>query len=309
MNSETANLSSAPASAGAVRARTMLLTLMRREFWEHTALWRVPAAVAALLAVLTLFSSHVGVEINGMNIRDFDGSERIMVLNMSQLAWAGLLYLTATIVVTFYSLDCLYTERKDRSILFWKSLPVSDAMTVLSKFLVAVVIVPLLAFALALASHLLAFLVWKLRAAAGGVPDVVSWNTVAWVRGEIVIFLILALGSLWYAPVVAAALLASAWLKRNPLVWVGLGLILAPFLEYIVFRTGYLASVIAYRANAIWHVLTHVDGHSVMTEHVRLLSDLNWSGAYTYPALWLGLAASAALLYGAARVRRYRDDT
>ena len=310
MNTDTADLGTAPASAvRAGSARTTLLTLVKREFWEHTALWRVPAIVAALLAVLTLFSARVGIDINGAHIHQIDGSERIMVLNMSQLAWAGLVYLAAVIVVTFYSLDCLYAERKDRTILFWKSLPVSDGMTVLSKFLVGVLIVPLLAFVLALASHLLAFLIWKLRAAAGGVPDVVSWNSVAWVRGELVIFLCLVLSSLWYAPVVAAALLASAWLKRNPLLWVGLGLILAPFIEYIVFHTGYLGSVIGYRSSAIWQVLTSSDGHSVLNENVRLLSDLNWSGAFTYPALWLGVVAAAGLLYGAARIRRYRDDT
>lgn len=311
MNTETATSSTSPANAApAGGVQGILLTLIRREFWEHAALLRVPAIIAALLAVLTLFSSsHVGIEINGAHIREIDGSERIMVLNMSQLAWGVLVYLAAAIVVTFYCLDSLYAERKDRSILFWKSLPVSDGMTVLSKFLVAVVIVPLGAFVLALASHLLAFLIWKLRAAAGGVPDVVSWNSIAWVRGELVIFLVIALSSLWYAPVVAAALLASAWLKRSPVLWVTLGLILAPAFEYIVFHTGYLASVIRYRGNAIWHVLTHVDGHSVLNENVRLLSDLNWSGAFTYPALWLGLAAAAALLYGAARARRYRDDT
>ncbi len=313
MNTETANSSTSPASAAsAVRAgsaQRALLTLIRREFWEHAALSRVPAIVAALLAVLTLFSSHIGVDINGAHIRQIDGSERIMVLNMSQIAWGVLVYLAAAIVVTFYSLDSLYAERRDRSILFWKSLPVSDGMTVLSKFLVAVVIVPLGAFVLALASHLLAFLIWKLRAAAGGVPDVVSWNSIAWARGELVIFLVIALSSLWYAPVVAAALLASAWLKRSPVLWVTLGLIVAPAFEYIVFHTGYLASVIRYRGNAIWDVLTHVDGHSVLNENMHLLSDLNWSGAFTYPALWLGLAAAAALLYGAARVRRYRDDT
>ena len=309
MNTQTAQLSTVPASAAATGPRQMLLTLIRREFWEHPGLWRVPAIVAGLLALATLFSVRLGVNLDGRHIPQVDDAARIMVLNMSQMVWALIIYVTAAIVVSFYCLDCLYAERKDRSILFWKSLPVSDGMTVLSKFLVAVVIVPLGVFALALASHLLALLVWKLRVAAGGAPDVVSWDTVAWLRGALVIFLCLLLSSLWYAPVIAAALLASAWLKKSPLVWVTLALVLVPLFEYIVFRTGYIWSFLRYRRGAIWYVLTSVDGHSVFSDNGRLLSEMNWAGAFTNVNLWLGVIATAALLYGAARIRRYRDDT
>ncbi len=310
MNTETVDLSgtAAPVStARSIGTRQTLITLVRREFWEHAALWRVPLIVAALLAVSTLFAWRI--EVNGAHLHALDDSARIVVLNMSQSMFALLIYLSASIVVTFYALDCLYAERKDRSILFWKSLPVSDGLTVLSKFLVATVIVPLGVFVLAIASHLVALIIWELRVASGGVPDVVIWDTVAWLRGALVILLCLILSSLWYAPLVAASMLLSAWLKRGPILWAFLGPFLLWLLELIVFHTFYTWHFIQYRATGIWHILGTRDGHSVMNEHMRLLSDLNWGAAFSSAGLWLGVLAAAILLYVTARVRRYRDDT
>jgi ABC-2 type transport system permease protein len=309
MNTETADLrSAAPVrSAARIDTRGTLISLIRREFWEHAALWRVPLIVAALLAISTVFSWRI--EMDGAHVKSLDDSARIVVLNMSQTMFALLIYAAAAFVVTFFALDCLYAERKDRSILFWKSLPVSDGLTVLSKFLVAAVVVPLGVFVLAIASHLIALSLWKLRVASGGVPDVVSWDTVAWVRGELVILLSLILSSLWYAPLIAAAMLLSAWLKRGPILWAFLGPFLLGLLEVIVFHTFYFWRFIQYRTTGIWHILATRNGHSVMNENMRMLSDLNWAAAFSSPDLWLGVIAAAALLYAAARVRRYRDDT
>jgi ABC-2 type transport system permease protein len=311
MNTQTADLlatGTVPRVHGGTRET--LRTLMQREFWEHPALWRAPAIVAGLLAVATVFAVARGIHIDGGNIPGLLDARRVMVLNVSQDVWLMVIYLVASIVVSFYALDCLFAERKDRSILFWKSLPVSDGLTVLSKFLVASVAVPLLVFGLALVSHLIAFFIWKLRVATGGVPDVVAWDTVAWVRGEIFLALLLTLSSLWYAPVIAAMMLVSAWVKRAPIMWATLPLVLLPIFEYIVFRTGYILAFLHYRTQGIWQVLLSRNGEPInINEDSRLLSDLNWLGAFASPGLWLGVAAAAALLYAAARVRRYRDDT
>jgi ABC-2 type transport system permease protein len=286
---------------------TTLATLVRREFWEHPGLWRAPAIVAGLLAISTVFSMTVSIDDRRMT--HMGGPDRIMVLNASQDLWVSLIYLVAAVVVTFYVLDTLYTERKDRSILFWKSLPVSDGLTVLSKFLVAVIVVPLGVFVLAIASHMVAFAIWKMRVAAGGMPDMVAWDAMAWLRGETVILLCLILSSLWYAPVVAAGLLVSAWVRRNPVLWATLPLLFLPIFEYVFFRTSYLWRFISYRSGGIWNVLTTRDGHTVMSESMHMLSDFNWAAAFTSLDLWLGVAATAALLYATVRTRRYRDDT
>jgi len=310
MNTETASLGAdAPHRVAPEATRQTLRTLMRREFWEHTALWLVPLIVAAALAVVTMFAKTIGVRVNDLSIQHFDEPARILVLNTSQLLWVAVLYIAAAIVGAFIALDCLYAERKDRSILFWKSLPVSDGLTVLSKFLVIVAVAPLGIFVLAGASHLIALGIWQLRAASGAVPDVAIWNTVAWLRGECVILLCLILASLWYAPLVAASMLLSAWVKRSPVLWAILPLALGCIFEFLVFRTKHLWHFLQYRSGGIWNVLSHRDGYSVIEGPGKLLNDLNWAAAFLHVDLWLGVLAAAAMLYGAARIRRYRDDT
>ena len=140
----------------------------------------------------------------------------------------------------------------------------SDGLTVLSKFLVIVAVAPLGIFLLGAVGHLLALGIWQLRAASGAVPDVVTWNTIAWLRGECVILLCLILASLWYAPLVAASMLLSAWVKRSPLLWAILPLVWVPIFEYLVFRTKHLWHFLQYRSGGIWDVLTHRDGYSVI---------------------------------------------
>jgi ABC-2 type transport system permease protein len=311
MNTETADLTTAAAPvavSGNIGTGTTLVTLVRREFWEHTALWRVPLIAAVLLALCAV-PAHVGIDAD-----DWAGVEqnRVAIFTATQLLCVPL-YLVMLIVLTFYLLDCLYAERKDRSILFWKSLPVSDGLTVLSKFLVAVAVVPLGVFVLGLLSHLAFVAIWQLRVAAGHAPALISWDTLAWLRTTLVFFLCLVLGALWYAPVAAALLLVSAWARRAPMMWATLPLIFAPILERIAFGTHYLGSFLRYRTNGIWQLLAQGGPPMVSGHHARgvdtLLSTLNFGRAFTSVDLWLGVAAAAALLYVTIRVRRYRDDT
>ncbi len=308
MNTETA--APPPPTGRPVTTTGALLIMMRREFWEHRALWLVPAIVAAFMAAAALVTTRASIDIDRADMARMGAVDRAMVLNVSQDAFAGIIFAVAAIVVSFYVLDCLYAERKDRSILFWKSLPVSDGLTVLSKFLVAVVAVPLLALVFATVSHLIALAAWSVRARFGGFPDIIGLDPVAWLRGEAFLLLLVLLGALWYAPVVAACMLMSVWIRRAPLLWAFLGPFLLWLGELIVFHTHYVGSVLQYRSFGIWRVLTWRDGHQIsINEKSHLLSDLNWSGAFAHPNLWLGVIAAGLLLYAAARVRRYRDDT
>ena len=286
-------------------ARDVMLTLVRREFWEHTSLWLVPAIGAAVLALLALGASQATINVDLAHLPRISADDRAMITNVSQDAFLGIVYLVASVVVSFYALDCLYSERKDRSILFWKSLPVSDGMTVLSKFLVATVAVPFGALLLATASHLIALTAWNTRAHFGGFPPL-GFDLTAWLRGEVFLVLIVLLASLWYAPVIAASMLLSAWVKRSPVMWATVGVLGLLLADAIVFHTGWVSSVIRYRSNGIWRVLF---ANNDMNEHTHLLDTLHWGAAFGHPNLWLGVVAAGAMLYLAARVRRYRDDT
>jgi ABC-2 type transport system permease protein len=288
-----------------------LLTLVRREFWEHRALWLAPLVVTALLALCAAIGRiHLDVD-DSAHVHS--EAQRVAVFTIIQWVLAMPLYLVAMFVVAFYLLDCLYAERKDRSILFWKSLPVSDGLTVSAKMLVALVVVPLGVFALALVAHLLFTAILGVRVLTGSLPPVFAWNTYEWFRTEIVMLLVTVMAVLWYAPLAGYLLLVSAWVRRGPILWATLPPVLGPVLEWVAFGTRHLMDFINYRINGIWWLLGVQNTHIITKHEVypvgTALEVLNFRGLLTSIDLWLGLAVTVALVYVAIRIRRYRDDT
>jgi ABC-2 type transport system permease protein len=291
-----------------------LLVLVRREFWEHRALWIAPLAVAGLLALVAAFGR---AQIDRDDLRDLDGvasaDKRVAVFSIAQWALSVPLYLVLLCCVVWYLSDCLYAERRDRSILFWKSMPVSDELTVISKLVTALVAAPLVVFVLAILGHLAFFAIYQARVALGSFPAVLTWSTYEWLRTELLMLALLPFAALWYAPVAAALLLLSVSTRR-PLLWATLIPVVALILERVALGTHYLRDFIAYRAFDIWGTLA-LPHESLISRHKglhpvgSLLGELNFRGALTDIDLWLGVAAAAALVYLTIRLRRYRDDT
>jgi len=290
----------------------VLLTLVRREFWEHRALWMAPLVVAALLALCAAIG-RVHIDVNEASDLSSQ-SQQVALFSIIQWVLAMPLYIVVMFVGSFYLLDCLYAERKDRSILFWKSLPVSDGLTVCAKLLVALVVMPVGAFVLALLSHAVCTAILEARVALGSLPGILSWSTREWLRTEAVILLGTVFAVLWYAPIAGYLLVMSAWVRRAPILWATLPFVLGPVLEWVAFGTRYLLNFIDYRVNGIWGILgvghlniisKHGPHHPVGTA----LEVLDFRGTLTAIDLWLGLMATGALLYAAIRIRRFRDDT
>jgi ABC-2 type transport system permease protein len=323
MNSTLAESAGESARTTAVFAAkpvgTQLLTLVRREFWEHRYLWLAPLATEILLLLLCAGLGHghsVHIQLRD-DAADATDADRIAAGTIVQWMLSVPLYVVTLLLIGYYVLDCLYAERKDRSILFWKSLPVSDGLTVSSKALTALVVVPFGAFALALVGNLAFWAIYSLRIALGSFPPVLSWNGIEWLRTECVILLALLLAVLWYAPWAAAGMLVSAWVRRSPFLWSVVPLVLALVLEKIAGslwgQPAYLGNFLAYRTGYIWLVLglqhvrivTHAAIHPVGT----LLNTLNFGAAFADPGLWLGVLAAVLMLFVAARFRRYHDET
>ena len=299
------------AAVGAKPAGRVLLTLVRRELWEHRALWLVPLVVAALLAVCAVIG-RIHVAVADMTPLESE-ARRVALFTITQWAVAIPLYVTVLFVVTFYLLDCLYAERRDRSILFWKSLPVSDAMTVTAKILVALIVVPLGVYALALVSGLVFSAILGVRVLLGTLPSAFTWNTREWLRSEWLMLVVTPLAVLWYAPLAAYLLVVSAWARRAPMLLASLPLVLAPILERVAFGTSHVLNFLNYRANGIWWLLG-VHQTRVITQHDvsavgTALDVLDFRGVLTSIDLWLGLAVAAALTYAAIRLRGYREDS
>ena len=331
MNTEVADaaagaaLKSAATPAVISPART-LQTLVRREFWEHPALWRAPVIAGGLLvgvlliAIFTKMHQHTTVIVDG-NVHVLadlpDVASRVAAHTWVQGGLWVALSILAIIVTCFYLLDCLYAERKDRSILFWKSLPVSDGLTVASKLIAALIAVPLIVFVAAIALELLCVIVWQLWSLTGAAPSVFSWNALEWLRTEVLLLLVTVVAVLWYAPIAGVFLVVSAWARRAPVLWVLLPLIFAQIVEQIfsaiVGTPRFLSHFINYRVFGIWDELglfrMHLLGHPGIRPIGSQLKELNFAGAFTDVDLWLGVIAAGALAYAAVRLRRFRDET
>jgi ABC-2 type transport system permease protein len=323
MSTPDTNLSSAdtpvavapPVSAAARQSvLSTLIVLIRRELWEHRTLWITPLIVGGLL-VLTAFPIHFGNVSFGEHAEEFANPQgRLGIFTLMLWGQTVPQYLVMVIVLSFYLMDCLYQERKDRSILFWKSLPVSDANTVISKFLVAMVVVPLGVYLTAMVCGVLFQAIWAARTAAGSLPYIaVSWDTVAWLKVQGLMLYGLLVSALWYAPMAAFLLLVSAWARRNVFLWASLPPVIAIVIERHAFGTRYTQRLLEYRSwSGLWNTLL---SQPISPESGRVVSladlfdNTSMSRAFLNIDLWLGLAVAAAFVFAAIRIRRYRDDT
>lgn len=304
-----------------VQTRPML-TLLKREIWEHPALWIAPLVVTAALIVAAIFGRVYGPRT--MPIAIGDASElperfQAMFTTGVVVGFAASQYVVMSVVLWFYATACLYNERRDRSILFWKSMPVSDEKTVLSKMLIALAAVPLFVYVVTLLTTLASIGIIAIPRFSGGAP-LGFWDGGSWVRAEVYGFIWLVLAVLWYAPLTAYLLLVSAWARRNVQLW-ALSPLIAIIVERIAFGTHYLSTWLLYRLGPGWQSQAeqgferlftgpffNASGGSALSSG-RIFAGMEPLRGFENIDLWIGLAVAAALLFAAVRVRRYRDDT
>ncbi len=217
-------------------------------------------------------------------------------------------------------LDALYSERKDRSILFWKSLPVSDAHTVLTKALVALLVVPLGVWAISVVTSLATVGALSLKLAGGPFATLVQWNTPVWFGVQGAMFMGTLIAALWYAPIAAALLLISAWARRNVFLWAVLPPVGLMLLEETAFDTNHVARFIEYRFGGFFDAMgmgvsrTDSGVAAGVTDRqfaqiAEVYNRLDVTPLLANIDLWLGVAAAAAMLWLAMQIRRRRDDT
>ena len=270
---------------------------VRRELWEHRSIVFVPLAVAivALLSFLFGFVRHAG----GMRaIEALDPARRASMVALPFSMVASVVLLSSFIVGLFYALDALHAERRDRSVLFWKSMPVSDATTVLAKAFVPLAVQPIVAFTIALATQLA-----MLAASTAMLP---TFGEVKLGQMTAVMAYGLAIHALWFAPIFGYLLLVSAWAPRAPLLWAVTPIVGLMGAEKIALGSEFVASVVRYR-----FVGAMTEGFAAGSTQgpITQLSQLEPARFFASPNLWLGLAFAAACIYGAIRLRRHRDPS
>ena len=286
----------APADIPALRQFRLLV---QREIWESRSLYIAPLAAAGLF----LLGFAISMIFFPGRLRAAVGSARLHnVINQPFDIVAVLIMGVTFLVALVYCLDALYSERRDRSILFWKSLPVSDTATVLAKASIPIVFVPLFAFALTVAMQLLMLVLISAVIPGTGVTAGMLWNQLSLFHGWHVLFTHLVTGhGLWYAPIYAYLLLVSAWARRAPFLWATLPLVAVGGAEKIAFNTSYLAAILAGRIAGG----PSVDGAPAGT-NMDAMTPFTLTQLMSSPGLWIGLLVAAAFLAGAIRLRRHR---
>lgn len=276
---------------------------LRRELWEHRAIVYAPLAVAALVLVAMAWNAR-GVREKAAAFAALTPEAQAATVALPFGLAASTILLTGFVVAAFYCVDALYAERRDRSILFWKSLPGSDRTAVLAKFATATVVQPAIACAIAGAALIVILLGGAAVLAAGGVAPGPLWARLPLLPLLAALVYGVAAHALWYAPIFGWLLLVSGGARRAPLLWAVLPWLVAVAIERIAFGTRYVGALIAHRLSGALDAAFVPVAHK---EIVTSLADLDPVGFVATPGLWLGLAFAAACLVAAIRLRRVRE--
>ncbi len=289
-------------ASGIMPQSQLLYWSVRRELWENRSLYIAPVAVASVY-LFAYFISTIHLREKMLAASALDPMQRQELIQQPYTFAALLIMATSLIVGVFYCLDSLYGERRERSILFWKSLPVSDLMTVLSKAFIPLVVLPLVTFAVSLAVWwiMLLFSTAKLLGNHGSVA--MLWSNLSWIQMSVMLlYHLFAVHALWWAPFWGWLLLVSAWARRAPFLWAGLPLLAMAVVEKIALNTTYFASLLIDRFfGGPQNAGSRADSMSM--EHLtpmpmQLLASTSF---------WIGLAVCAAFLALAVRLRRSRE--
>jgi ABC-2 type transport system permease protein len=354
MNAAADTLSDTPRSAGATRFRPTrpFGWLLRREYWENRGgfLWApfVAGGISLLLSAMGIVLAMVAarksmphdaqislddgtqIQINGMDLGMLTsqlGHEELAQLgaglDITLLMASGWPMIVLTFVVFFYCLGALYDERKDRSVLFWKSLPLSDTQTVLSKLASATLVAPLLAVLAAIAT-LFGFLalISLVVLFYGGNPVDLLWGPASPLKIAVLYLVGLPVYALWAMPTIGWLMLCSAWAKSKPFLWaIMIPLFAGIFVAWLEFLGVYQDQTWPFFKNIVLRMLTSVFPMTYMDMRMLAEMDGNAPGAmqellspvslYRNLAstnLWIGVAAGAAMIFAAIRLRRWRDE-
>ncbi len=305
---------SAPPASRPVRP---LYWSVRRELWESRSLVVAPTAAAALL-VFAYSLSTIGLPRRLASVAALDPLRQRQAIAMPYSLAAALVVLVAYAAAALYCLDALHGERRDRSILFWKSLPVSDLTTVVSKSLVALVVVPLTAIAVVVTTQVLMLCVATAALVVGRGDLGLLWSRLSLASLWAVLVYGLAAQALWHAPLYAWLLLVSAWARRSTFLWALLPPLGVAIVERVAFRTTYVAALLRHRlvgamgrAFAVVQQTSAATGPTLAAKRTTMpvitASQIDPLRFVASPGLWAGLAVAALLLALAVRVRRRRE--
>jgi len=315
--------------------------LIKREFWEHRGgfLWApvVTGGIFLLLNVMAIITAEVlsakhGVRIGGndiqMMMRHADAGDWAQVgaaADVAMISSMGMIGIVMGIVVLFYCLGSLYDDRRDRSILFWKSLPISNTNTVLSKVVSAALLAPAIAVVVSIVCGLLQLLIFSIVLSFHGIN---VWQLLMLshpLRAVASLLSNVPLYALWALPAIGWLMLCSSGARSKPFLWaVAVPVLLGLLVSWFGIMGLFNESSTWFWANIVQRALLSVfpgsnlvfDKHSMLNtgnlddnDPLSVLSPVHTYGLLASPNLWIGVLAGAVLIAGAIWFRRVRDDS
>ncbi len=274
----------------------LLYWSIRRELMEYRSIYLAPLAIAAVVVLGFVFVLAHLPDIMRHAVA-LDPSKRDHLTGPFEIA-ASLIMAASFIVSVYYALDTLYGERRDRSILFWKSLPVSDLTAVIAKASVLLLVLPAIAIVITIVTEAIVLALSIAVLAAQGMSVAAFWTQLQPIQAmNGLLYHILTVHILWYAPLYAWLMLISAWSKRAPLLWAALPPFALIVFERVAFHATYFADFLNSRVSG-----GNGSSGGMLNPEMRM-HPFHFMIA---PGLWYGLFFAAAFLFAAARLRRYR---
>ena len=279
---------------------------VRRELWENRSIYLAPL-IAAGVVLFGMAITAYDLPRRRLNALALESVRQRAAIEAPYDIAAMMIMFTVFIVGIFYCLDALYGERRDRSILFWKSLPVSDLTSVLSKLFVPMAILPVITFVIVIAIQFIMLLVSTAVLLPSGLAGT-TWHLLPWPRLWLILGYGLVTSVLWEAPIFTWLLLVSSWARRATFLWAVLPWLAISAIEKLAFDTTYFARMLVSRLTGGFEagfvvVRYPKDVHVPLVDRLTQFDLAKFLGS---PGLWLGLIIAAAFLIAAIRVRRYR---
>jgi len=311
--------------------------LVRREFWEHRgAFFTTPAVISTVIIGFTILGLiwfyHVagGTRIVtdeftftgvGDLVRMLEGTspeERAMAINGMLYGSTVVFNIALLFYVFFYFLGALYDDRKDKSILFWKSLPVSDTKTVLSKWFSGAVTAPVLAWTAIVVTQLALLVIMTIIAwTSGASASNLIWGPAEPLQVAYTMLVAYIVQSLWWAPFHAWLLLASAFARRAAFLWATVPVALVGFAEaYLNYSWNFFKLLAERIAGGVIPLDLNIDedvhigimnldpDRATLEIDMQAVTDL-----LTSTDMLVGWVVAAVFISGAIWLRRYRDET
>jgi ABC-2 type transport system permease protein len=316
--------------------------LLKREYWEHRGgFMRAPFITAMIFLALNMLAliwveltaHRLGITVNNLNLgkiaEQISNGDIAQVTKGIDIGLFGLgvpIAIVLSFVVFFYLIGALYDDRRDRSVLFWKSLPLSDTQTVLSKVVAAAFIAPALAVVAMIGLHLGFLILLSLYALLHGInPFPLLWSPLHMLALWFKLVVLIPVNALWALPCIGWLLLCSSFARSKPFLWA----VALPVIAGIMVGFAHVSSELSLPSSWFWQnivgrvLLSVFPGSWINKDSIKAVEHICCDGSdvvgtvlsfdmiqtlLVSPDLWIGAAAGAAMIAAAIYFRRRRTE-